>query len=237
MNVKRMPIAALASALAVALAVWTTVQAADHADGGAATNDPAADVDDVYAWTSSDARFLNLAMTIGRNVPATFQFSDRVQYVFHVNSKASFTAAQSSAVEVICEFDVSQQVRCWAGTAAFAGGDARSTSGVSSGDGRMKIFTGRRNDPFFFNLAGFNATATTVGTVAGSLRFDAAGCPQLDAATAGTLVTSLRSAPGGGAPADSFRGFNALALVVQIDKALVTPGGPIVGVWASTHRL
>ncbi len=35
---------------------------------------------------------------------------------------------------------------------------------------------------------------------------------------------------------DDFLGFNLQMLVVQVDKALVTRGGPIVGVWGSTHR-
>ena len=35
---------------------------------------------------------------------------------------------------------------------------------------------------------------------------------------------------------DDFLGFNAFAIVVQVDKTLVTRGGPIVSVWASTNR-
>ena len=87
-----------------------------------------------------------------------------------------------------------------------------------------------RNDPFFFNLRGFNDVARTVGTVAGALSFDGAGCPRLDAATAGALVGTL------GSGRDDFLGFEAFAIVVSIDKTLVTRNGPIVSVWGSTHR-
>jgi len=54
--------------------------------------------------------------------------------------------------------------------------------------------------------------------------------------TATALVTQLRSAPGGGAPSDHFAGANTLAIVVQIDRALVTAGGSTVAVWASTNK-
>ena len=66
--------------------------------------------------------------------------------------------------------------------------------------------------------------------------FDAAGCPALDSTTANALVTQLRSAPGGGAPTDHFAGANTLAIVVQIDRTLVTAGGATVAVWASTNK-
>jgi hypothetical protein len=210
---------------------WRTLRAADHADGPATTAEPAADIDDVYAWMSPDSTDLNLVMTIGRNVPATFRLSDRVQYVFHTTSRASFGAQPGAEYNIICEVEAaSGQLRCWAGTDVFLGGDASNTAGLESTDARLKVYAGVRNDPFFFNLAGLNTVNRTVGTVAGSLAFDPAGCPRLDAATANSLVTTLRTGR------DDFLGFEAFALVVTIDKTLVTRNGSIVSVWGSTHR-
>jgi hypothetical protein len=218
------------AALGLGLVFWSSARAADHADGPATTNDPSADIDDVFAWMSPDAADLNLAMTIGRDVPATFRLSDQVQYVFHTQSRATFGAAPAQSFDVICESDRSGEIRCWGGTEIFLGGDASDPRGLESRDGRMRIFGGLRNDPFFFNLKGFQGVAKTVGTVAGALSFDQAGCPQLDAATSNVLVGGLKSGN------DDFLGFNAFALVVSLDKGLVTRGGPIVSVWGSTHR-
>jgi len=109
-------------------------------------------------------------------------------------------------------------------------------NGIATADGRFRVFAGLRDDPFFFNLAGFRETARTVAGAASSLRFDPAGCPALDAATAATLVNQLRTAPGGGPAVDNFARFNVLAIVVALDKSLVTQGGPIVAVWGSTNR-
>ena len=206
------------------------VLAADHADGPAASADPTSDIDDVYAWMSPDTTDVNLVMTIGRDVPGTFKLSDKVQYVFHVSSRPAFGAAAASEQLVIAEFATDGKVKLWVGMDEYLEGDASSESGLETKNGRVKVFTGVRNDPFYFNLKGFQDVARTVGTVASQLQFDPAGCPRLDAATAGTLVRGL------GTGADDFLRFNAFAIVVSIDKSLLTKGGPIVSVWGSTHR-
>src|SRR5262249_52206948 len=179
------------------------------APGGApaAPADPTSDIDDVYAWMSQDGADINLVMTVGRDVPQNFRLSDKVLYVFHTTSRSTFGAAPGGEHNVICEFDASGAARCSAGFDEFVSGDA-SGSGIESDDGKMKVFTGVRNDPFFFNLTGLKKVEEIVGRAAPSLNFDAAGCPQLDAATAGALVTTL------GTGKDDFLGFNAFAIVV-----------------------
>jgi hypothetical protein len=75
-----------------------------------------------------------------------------------------------------------------------------------------------------------------VAAAAASLQFDPAGCPLLDAATATALVTQLKTAPGGSPAVNNFDKFNVLAIVIAIDKSIVTKNGPIVSVWGSTNR-
>ncbi len=211
--------------------VWLTgVRGADHVDGPAAAADPTSDIDDVYAWMSSDSADVNLVMTIGRNVPPDFRPSDQVQYVFHTSSRPSFGTPAGPEVNVICEFNRVLLIRCWAGNDAFVDGDAGNPNGIESADGRLKVFAGVRNDPFYFNLTGFNTVARTVGSAAPVLSFDGAGCPQLDAATSSALVSGLATGR------DDFLGFEAFAIVVSLDKTLVTRNGPIISVWGSTHR-
>ena len=41
---------------------------------------------------------------------------------------------------------------------------------------------------------------------------------------------------GGGAAKDAYQGKGVLALVLELDRALLTRGGPIVSVWAATHK-
>ncbi len=222
------------SALAVALFAAPLALAADHQDGPAATADPAADITDIFAWMSSDASKVNLVMDVFPFATGTPLFSNTIQYVFHTSSRASFGAAVGGTLNVICTFDTAQNISCWAGT-EYVTGNASSTNGLSSASGKLKVFAGLRDDPFFFNLDGFKKTAADVTAAKTSLSFDTNGCPMLDGPTSTALVTQLKSAPDGSAPLDHFLGANLLAIVVQLDKSILTAGGPLVSVWAATH--
>jgi hypothetical protein len=222
------------SALAVILFAAPLALAADHQDGPAATADPSADITDVFAWMSPDASMVNLVMDVFPFATGTPLFSNTVQYVFHTSSRPSFGMASAASVNVICTFDTGQTISCWAG-AEYVTGDASSATGLTSASGKLKVFAGLRNDPFFFNLDGFKATVADVTAAKGSLGFDTHGCPALDAPTVTALVTQLATAPDGGAPQNHFLGANLLAIVVQVDKSILTSGGPLVSVWAATH--
>jgi hypothetical protein len=216
-------------------ALLPAAQAADHRDGPATTSNKDADINDVYAWVDSGGQKVNLVMTFAPAAAAGTLPSDAVLYVFHLTSKATFAATASTEVRIICGFDAQQAISCWAGDSEYVTGKADTAQGISSTSGKLKVFAGLRNDPFFFNIAGFAATVGAVKSAAPSLTFDPAGCPMLDASTSNTLVTQLKTDASGGTPMDFFAGTNTLAIVVQVDKALVTPGGPILGVWGSTH--
>lgn len=225
----------LAAALAATLLYSSAATAADHNDGPQAAADPAADVDDLYVWMSPDAERVYLAMTLGLDVSDDAVFSDAVQYVFHTSSQPAYGAGPGNVLDIVCVFEIDQRITCNAGGEVVVRGRADDEDGLESRDGSLRVFAGVRSDPFFFNLAGFSETAKIVTGAASGLTFDGAGCPLLDEPTADALVTQLASAPGGGTAANGFDGFNALTLVVDIDKALLTTGGPILGAWASTN--
>lgn len=229
-------LAAAGLAAAVLVAIEAPGRAADHLDSPAVqmTSNADADLNDLYAWTASGAGELNLVMTVQPFATSGAMFSDAVQYVFHVESASAFGAAATETT-IVCTFASDQTISCWAGDDEYVTGDASAATGISSESGKLRVFAGLRDDPFFFNLSGFQATVATVEQAAPGLTFDAEGCPELDAATSNALVTQLATEPGGGAAEDDFAGASILALVVQIDTSTVTPGGPIAGVWASTH--
>lgn len=206
--------------------------AADHIDAPAVVADPAADLTDLYAW-SDGGSMLNLALDVPSSGPGS-SFSDAVQYVFHIETMSAF-GESGTRTDLICTFDAAQMVSCWVGEAAYLKGDASGSEGLRSEDGMVRVFTGRRNDPFFFNLSGFQATIATVVGAASGLDFDPAGCPALDQATSTALVTQLASEPDGSPAADDFAGGEVLSLVVQVDTSLLGTG-PIAAVWASTRR-
>ena len=224
---------------AIALLVSSApLRAADHLDGPAASADPSADLTDVFAWTDADGKHVNLIANVFAAASTTSKFSNTVQYVIHTTSRAAFAipaVAPTASLDILCTFDATQKISCWAGS-EYLTGDASNTAGISSASGKLKVFAGLRDDPFFFNLDGFKATASIVRSAKGSLTFDAAGCPALDAPTSSALVNQLKTAPGGGAPVDHFANLNVLSIVVQVDKSLVTTGGSLMSVWAATYR-
>jgi hypothetical protein len=224
----------LALALGALLAPQAT-RAADHIDAPAAVADPSADITDLYAWMSSDASKVNLIMDVTPFAGADSAFSDAVQYVFHVNSSAGYGMPQGETT-IICEFDAASQIECWAGD-QYVKGDASAATGLASANGKMTVFAGLRDDPFFMEFNGFTRTVSTVVGAAGGLTFDAEGCPDLGATTAGVLVGQLQHGVDDATDAsNTFAGSNVLSLTIQIDKDVLTGNGPLLGVWASTNQ-
>src|SRR6266700_1169801 len=86
--------------------VFHGAYASDHLDTPTVIADPAADIGDIFAWTSSDGRRLNLVMDI-----VAHQFSDRLQYVFHVDSGERFGKTTATTL-ILCRFDVANAVEC-----------------------------------------------------------------------------------------------------------------------------
>jgi hypothetical protein len=223
---------------AAALALASPAQSADHRDAPATTADPASDINDVFSFV--DGTSFVMAMTITPFAGASAKFANTTQYVFHTSSGAAFGNTTSN-VDFICTFDTSQKISCWAGTTDYVTGDAsNAASPLTSTSGKMKVFAGTRSDPFFFNLQGFKDAVSLVDMAAGSLTFDANGCPSVDTATSTVLVNTLKEMTSASAPtktqADDFATANTLAIVLSVDKSLVTKGGSVVAVWASTNK-
>ena len=233
--------------LAATLLMSSAVLAADHADGPGASLDKTADLADLYSWISPDKHTTYFAMDLGKDVQPGTKFSNTVKYVFHTSSMPAYgaTGAAVKKVDIVCTFDAGtpQKASCWIGgnpTKDFISGNPSATgsSALTSKSGKIKLFAGLRNDPFFFNLAGFQGVAAQVHAAAGSLSFNSDGCPALGA-TGQALATGLTTTDGMSSSApgtDTFAPFNTLAIVLAVDTTLVTAGGPIVSVWASTNN-
>lgn len=222
--------------LALSAAIGGTLAiAADHKDSTvlAMEANAASDINDVYAWMSADEAKVNLVMTVLPFAADGATFSPNVDYAIHVASAAAFGGAATNT-DIICRFASATSAQCWVGDEAYVTGDPSATAGIES-DG-VKVFAGLRKDPFFFNLDGFVNAVGTVKTVAGDLDFDANGCPAVGAENSAALVNQLQTDEDGSEATDDFATANTLAIVLEIDKALLTDGGPILAVWASTHE-
>jgi hypothetical protein len=232
MNHSRLAAAALAATLPFASIAF------DHADGPAVLSDPASDLTDLYAWLSPDGGRVQLVLAVHPDagaVAAGARFSTTTRYVFHAESAATIGAA-GTRTDLICAFDAStpQRVSCWLG-GEYLTGDASPTTGIQSASGRLKVFAGLRADPAAFNAAGFSQMSSAISAAAGSLTFDAAGCPVLSASTSAALA-GLLSHDAGGPATSAFGSANVLALVASVDRSLLSAGGPVLSIWASTNK-
>jgi hypothetical protein len=190
-----------------------TARASDHLDTPTVAMNPRADIGDLFAWTSTDAKQLNLVLTIVGDA-----FSDNVEYTFHLDS-GKRVGATTSTTTIVCRFRADQAANCRA-----EGVDGR----------RFRVFAGRRDDPFFNNVRG---TRAAYQRAAAALRngtpVDAAGCPNFDATTVEAIQSEWRHTEGGPA-SDLLAGWSPAALVVSIDLDAVATAGPLLGVWATT---
>lgn len=213
-------------ALNLPLPVW----ASDHLDTPTVIADPRTDIGDIYAWTASDGRRLNLVMTI-----VGHSFSDKTDYVFYIDSGKTYGHTRHTAT-IRCRFPAPGVTRCDAGSDDSAEGDAGQPAGLESGKRRFRVFAGLRDDPFFNNVKGTRAAYSVVADALqrGAAR-DAAGCPQLTQEHADNLLTEWRHSDGG--PASNFlKGWTPTAIVVTIDLPLVAQGGKLLAVWGATQQ-
>ena len=174
-------LAALASVFTVVTAGGQAL-AADHAEAPGAAADPAADITDFYGWHTADGGVVFVVNVAGLAAPAvgqTGKYDRDVIYGIHLDTNADNTADTSIWVRFGQKPDGSWgvQVSGIPGTTAPVSGDVE----TALEGGGAKVFAGLRDDPFFFDLQGFQTTLAT-----GTISFD----PTRDA-FAGMNVTSI----------------------------------------------
>ena len=204
--------------------------ASDHLSSPTVIADPSADIGDIFAWTSADGKRLNLVMDI-----VGHRFSDKLQYVFHVDSGTRFGKTARTTL-IVCRFDVGGIAECWVGNADYVRGDAGHPSGLEGQKHRFRVFAGLRDDPFFNNVKGTRSALNFAGAaLEHGTKMDAAGCPLFDQATSQEIIDRWKHTDGG--PASNFlAGWKSSSLVISVDLDLVSGGGKLLAVWAAVHK-
>jgi hypothetical protein len=210
------------------LGAAATALGSDHLDTPTVTVNPRADIGDLYAWMSPDGARLNLAMTI---VGPTL--SENIDYAFHVDSGKQF-GTTTATTSIVCRPTSSNALDCRAGELDRARGNASGPNGLRGRNGRFRVFAGRRDDPFFNNVKGTRAAyQVAAGALKTGTAVDAAGCPAFDSATTKAILSTWRRTEGGAAT-NFLRGWTVASLVVSVDLDIVSRGGGLIAVWATT---
>jgi hypothetical protein len=184
--------------------------AADHLDGPGVQADPAADINDVYAFVSPEnPNRVIVIMTVFPQAGANAAFSDAVEYRFNIQRMGGDNARR----DFVCTFGADDAYTCAGPSGVSASGTVG--GGTAMGDS-IRAWAGLRDDPFFFDLNGF---LNVVGKN-----------PDAD---------PLCRVQGDDTGTDFFAGLNTLAIVLEIDRAALwaSEQEPQLRVWGSTARM
>lgn len=185
----------------LAILVGVGAHAADHAEAPLVRQDPTADINDIYAFVNpNDASETILVITVVPDAPGGARFSDAVRYNFFLSREGEETGTIS------CNFtDEGEQIACTGPNGLAAQGDV---GGIVQGDG-MRLWSGIRDDPFFFDGAAFAETVAT--------------------------LSPAFTDPG----TNTFGTFNTLAIVIGVQSSRLQGENtdPIFKVWANSERL
>jgi hypothetical protein len=215
-------------ALAFSATIVDTTRASDHLDSPATVANPAADIGDVYAWTSPQGKQLNLVMTLQGHA-----FSDKVHYVIHVDSGKSF-GHTTATTSIVCRFAAANALKCNVGTVDSAAGDPTDPAGLEGRNHRFRVYAALRDDPFYNNVMGLLGAYTVASTaIKNGAAVDGAGCAHFDETTVKTIVDQMGHTKGG--PAQNLLDrWTVSAIVISVDLSAISKGGKLLAVWGST---
>jgi Domain of unknown function (DUF4331) len=212
----------------LALSAPGSACASDHLDSPTAISNPQADIGDMFAWVSPNGRQLNLVMDIvGKS------FSDKIQYVFHIDSGKTY-GNSTATTAIVCRFPDARTADCRVGDIDSARGDANHPEGIEGHHHRFRLFAGLRDDPFFNNVKGTRAAyEVAIAALKTGATLDAAGCPNFDQATSEAIMYQWRHTNGGPAT-NLLAGWTSSSIVIAVDLDAVNQGGKMLAVWGTT---
>ncbi|MGQ0628571.1 MAG: DUF4331 family protein [Phycisphaerales bacterium] len=189
---------------------------ADHKEAPLINEDPAADLNDVYAFPNpSDPTRYVLALTVNPfsspTAPLASNFSAGVRYRFEIDHNNDGRSERTIAVTFTPVVNGAQTftVRMPDGS-TFSGAATPPTTNAApaaqtivNGPGGVQAFAGPTDDPFFFDAIGFNRFRRGVGTFNGI---------------------------------DSFAGFNVSTICIELPVALLGDKDGVFQVWSATDR-
>ena len=210
------------------VALWATgwLEGADHAEAPGVVGDPQADINDLYAFRSPENND-NLVVVLTVNpltAPPeneTRNFATDVAYEIHVDNTGDLIA--DATVTVTFGGDPMEFTLTIAALGIEMSGPVTPPSdGPTAPDpiitesGGIKVFAGQRDDPFFFDLVGYQ-------------NFVAA-----------PFVSPAGLRPAGETPSDTLAGLNVSAIVIELPITALTGQATsdtgVVRAWATTSR-
>jgi hypothetical protein len=220
--------------LAVAAFAGTRLLASDHQDTPEVELNPRMDINDVFAFPGTGADRIALVMTTSSPIQGTnASFDNNLLYQFRIDNTGD--AIEDRVIQVTFNGSGANQTVTVRGPIAPAmtgmkstlvndpqavTGLVNQTSGSATG---VQVFAGLRDDPFFIDLEQFFKIVPDRRPSTGPL------------STPSTPTASAFRSPG----IDFLRGYNALAIVVEVPRAMLTTTSGAdakIGIWGTVSR-
>lgn len=206
--------------------------AADHRDSPQTDDDPAADINDVYMFRDpADSTKLVLVLStypLGNPRFATsYQYDPDVvfQFAFDLTGTGEFSRVATAQFSPLPNGAGSQQTftvtlpngMIVSGDVTLPTVQTPEPTPVITSENGISVFAGQRDDPFFFDLAGFNRVVAKINK------------------------TSVSGGPGAVDPSlftgvDAFAGFNVEALVIEAPISFFVGSAQKFGLSAFSYR-
>jgi Domain of unknown function (DUF4331) len=213
-------------------AMPTPAIAADHRDSPVVDDDPAADINDVYMFR--DPANLNRLVLVLSTYPledprfaTSYQYDPDVifQIGFDTKGDGTFTSKVTASFSPLTDGPGSQQTftltlpngKSVTGNVTKPTIQAPEPTPIVTTQDNITVFAGPRDDPFFFDLIGFNRVVAKI------------------------KATSVNGGPGTADPSlfthiDAFAGFNVQALVIEAPIAFFVGPAKKFGISAFSYR-
>ncbi len=226
------------------------VVAADHAEAPGTQADGVSDIADFYAWHTAEGKVVAIITFAGLQAPGAEAAYDRdVLYTIHVDNTAAAGGLTTGAdratndndnesdIDINIRFGMNElgdwgvQVENLPGSAeALIQGAVGDT--IDAGDGNMAL-AGTFDDPFSFDLDGFNATIENAMASDGADDIDLAFGSLANFLDGDDKTTGPIAAP------DRLLGTNVHAIVVEFDTAAALNKNPdgLLQMWATSSRI
>lgn len=201
------------------LAAPGVAAAADHAEAPAVVADPAADIADVFLFRAEGRlvaamSFAGIAAPNPRIDGPTGTYDADVLYRFHfdtdLDGSADYVVDARFAQDDDGDWGIQLENLPGAGTRYVSG----PVEGINRTDTGLRFYAGLRDDPFFFDSQGFNATLATFGDP--------------DTPSGQILIRNDR---------DSFGFRNLTFIVFEMDETAARRGASEIRFWGTTARI
>ncbi|MEO7296675.1 MAG: DUF4331 family protein, partial [Candidatus Limnocylindria bacterium] len=153
--------AILVGATALSLTFPAISLAADHLDGAAVKANGATDINDVYVFEGADAANTVLSFDVNpaAGVISGTTFDPGVEYVINVDTDADAVEDIVFSITFAAEAGGTQAYTVTKDGAAYAAGVTGTNADIATGG---QVFAGLVDDPFYFDLDGFNAFKASI---------------------------------------------------------------------------